>query len=217
LLKYSDKIKPWMLIRTKFNNDLWYPNILISVENKGLVIPLIKNHINSNILEHDFIKVSFNINQIETTYLCIVEQVLFDDNPKMFLKILKEENWENTRNAERIEVNFISKLILNETIVNSYVTDISLTGCKIISNEQLRQNDTYEIHIFKEDTTNKELLKLYGNIKRRSVKGSKLEYGVQFLNCTDQEIESISRIVEKTHENTKKIMLDLYKKYNHKL
>ena len=124
----------------------------------------------------------------------MVEKIFFDNNLKMSLKILKEKFWENIRKTERTEVNYICKISSDEANHNAYLTDISLTGCKIISNEQLRKNSTYAIYIYRENRANDNYLKLYGNIKRVCANGTKLEYGFQFLNVTDRELEFIKYI-----------------------
>lgn len=210
---YTNKLKSWLPIKTKYNSDLWYPNILINAKNNKLTIPISKNQLNINILENDFIKIALRFGNIEVTYLCIVEQLLFENSPKMVLKILKEHIWENIRKSERVEVNFFCKVILNQTIINSYITDISLTGCRILSNEQLDKNKTYTIHMFKENEINENFLKLYGNIKRRSVNGTKLEYGFQFINIANMELEAISVIIQKIHMHDKIILEKLLEKH----
>jgi len=211
---YTNKLKPLMQIKTKFHNELWNQSILISIKDGNLIIPILEEQINNSILEHDFIKVAFSLGRIEITYLCIVEKIMFEENLKMSLKILKEEFWTNTRSAERIEVNFVCKIILGQNVVNSYVTDISLTGCRIISSEQLVKNNTYTICIFKENKIDKNCIKLYGDIKRRCVNNTKLEYGIQFLNTADKELEELSMILERTHNRNKNIIEKLINKYS---
>jgi len=210
---YINELKPWMFIRTKINNGLWYPNILISIKDRNLIIPILENQISNNVLEHDFIKVSFSIEQIEIKYLCIVEEIIFEKNLKMSLKILKEEFWTNIRKTERIEINSICKIVFKQTMINAYIADISLTGCRIISNEQLEKAITYKIFMYKENTINENFVNLYGNIKRRCINNNKLEYGIQFLNITDKELDEIAIIIEKAHAHTKNTIENLLNKY----
>ena len=213
MYKYIDQLKPWVQIRTKLGNDLWYPNILISIKDKNLVIPISKNHIKNTLLENDFIKVSFSMKRMEITYLCLVENIFFENTLKMSLKILKEEIWENIRSYKRVDVNFICKVISGNFVANSYMTDISLSGCKIVSSSQLEKDEKYTICVFSENEPDKEFLKLYGLIKRRCIINNKLEYGIHFFNNTDKEKEVISKIVNEVNNSIKKTISNLLKKH----
>lgn len=212
MFSYIDKIEPWMKIRNMFDDKIWQPNILIDKQSKFLIIPILKNHIEKCILENDFIKIKCEINDLEITYLCIIEKILIE-NATMLLKILKEEAWKNIRKSERVEVNYYCKICKDDLCINSYMTDISKLGCRIISCEQLTENTAYTINVFKEHDLKNSFLKVFGNIKRRTIKGNKLEYGIEFINTTDIEAELISMIINSFKQNESTMIKNLCKRY----
>lgn len=200
-------------IKTQLNTAYsWDVNTVIKVDKDSLVIPYIDEYSVAALLKNDILRCRFNIGEHEITFKCIVKDISFEALPIMNLKVIKVQIWKNIRDSLRYDVNYIGRMGFgnnSESVV--IITNLSESGAAIVCDEQIQVNSNIRLSIFAFD---KAFINLFAVLARsRTTVDGKIEYGVRFVNITEDEKQKIKMVIAQVRMKEEDVFMKCCKNY----
>ncbi len=147
---FKNILSSGLIIKTKFpSSDIWIANIIESVKNDIIFIPINDEYFKEDILNEDSIVIEFADH--ERQY--VIDGRLLDidivSTQTISVKILKISVYENDRKSERYYINLGANVSSsnNQTGSTSIVTNISTNGIYFISKQKHKKGETVTIDI----------------------------------------------------------------------
>lgn len=211
--KFLSTVTPGFSVKTQISSlNTWIPNTVLSTDKECMVIPFVDEYLRSTLLPNDVIKCRFGIGENEITLGCIVKDILFISPPTMLVKVLKVDVWKNMRASERFDVNYFCKAVTEEKFAFlSVVTNFSDTGAAFVCKDQIRTGSDIMLSVMTHEGIT---LDVYANIVRnRKTLDNKIEYGVRFINLTEEEKTKIEIVFESLRDQEREKIEKLHMKY----
>lgn len=214
-IKLTSLLKSGSFIKIKTTNfHKWYVNSVISPDKESFNIALTEDFISSMIMSNEIITCKYFYNDLIINYKCKADNILYKNPPFIILNTMEEEAWKNARESERYEVIYMCKLILDDSEYNSYLTDINLTGARIVSSCQLQKLTKIKIYL-NPIADNKDTLVCFANIVwNNHLDDNRIEYGTRLTNLTSEErtkIEIIIKNIKRKENESYNNIIKMYK------
>lgn len=208
-----DVLVPGLLIETKFSNSSrWISNIIESVNDDVICIPLSEEYLNENILSNDSIIIEY----IDSIHQYIINGTIINidlnNTQTMTIKINDFATYKNKRNSSRYNTSLGASINLNSNSTSSVaiVTNISMTGICFICKKEFEMGEIISIDVL--STTNN-MLKFKGKIVRTKQCDYGKEYAIE-LDKTSEIAQNISVLVKNIETDANTVRESLFKKFN---
>ncbi|MCX7749566.1 MAG: PilZ domain-containing protein [Clostridia bacterium] len=202
-------LKEGATIGTRIIPDgIWHQNIVYKIENHTVYTSLLESYLENIIMVGSPIIIKLPLEYFEYLYEGTVTEIQPNYPGYVAITIKKAEELVNTRAFPRYDVCLGTdiKSPLNDNIIFSVVSNISLSGMAFVSKETYDYGDVLEIAVY---LPNRSIAYAKGKIIRRNLQDTFNSYSMQFVYMDDKN----SNLISKYMSTLEKKRLDMQQKY----
>ena len=205
-------IVPGLLVKTKFSQfGEWVTNIIESVDNDIIIIPLIEVYFNENTLNEDTMLIEFVDSEHQYRINGKILNIDITGTQTLSISVLNFSTYKNKRKSVRHYINMGASIKTSlEDELMSIVTNVSKSGICFVSKWDLGIDCQVTLNIL---LSLNEVITFKGKIVRMKTVSLGFEHAIELDD--DPEIKSnITLLVKKIEDETVQLRDALYQKFS---
>jgi len=178
------------------NYPSWTSSEILKIDNEYLHIKVNDEHLKMLITVGDDVDIKAESKDAEYSIYGFVENIIFSTPAKAVIKIEDISRFENERDAERYNINYLCRVLpLDEQFkIQGITTDISKSGVSMVSYADFNITETVQVEIIAPQID--DVLKFLGNIERiDNTICNHVQYGIKITEIDNENQAILQKIL----------------------